>query len=84
MAHHVAETHPTFSDYFVGNADAAVDSSSDSDKEAEGDIVDVLVTQLAELDAYNDNVFAHSSQPVLMSETEDSDYFDAEEDPTQL
>jgi hypothetical protein len=83
LAYQVAESHPTFSEYFVGNADAADESSSESDKEHEGDAVDVLIAKMEELDASNDNVMAQYAQPALLSDAEDSDYYDAADDPNR-
>jgi hypothetical protein len=84
LAYQVAESHPTFNDYFVGNADAADEDYSESDKEPEGDAVDVLIAKMEELDAYNDDVMAHSAQPTLLSDAENSDYYDAADDPNLL
>ena len=84
LAYQVAESHPTFNDYFVGNADAADEDYSESDKEPEGDAVDVLIAKMEELDAYNDDVMAHSARPALLSDAEDSDYYDAADDPNLL
>jgi len=84
LAYQVAESHPTFGEYFVGNADAADESSSESDKEHEGDAVDVLIAKMEELDAHNDDVMAHYAQPALLSDAEDSDYCDAADDPNSL
>jgi hypothetical protein len=81
LAYQVAESHPTFGEYFVGNADAAYESNSESDKEHDGDAVDVLIAKMEELDAYNDDVMAHSAQPILLSDAEDSDYHDATDNP---
>ena len=81
LAYQVAESHPTFGEYFVGNADAAYESNSESDKEHDGDAVDVLIAKMEELDANNDDVMTHSAQPILLSDAEDSDYHDATDNP---
>ena len=79
FASRLAKVHPDFKDHFIGNVNEDDGNNDFSEEEEYKDPIDVLASQLAELDEYNDNV-EHFSAQALLTEADDVAYYDAKED----